>query len=476
MKNYTCDVLILGAGLAAATAAAESGANVIVLEKRRVAGGNASMAEGFFAAESPVQERNMVDARRDELFRKALDYYHWSVNPRILRAYIDKSADTVRWLEGKGFELAVAPTLRNQTPLVWHVLPKRGKAIIKKLLTDCTHLGAEVFYGATPKKIWMKSGAVQGVIAEINDKEIRFTAKTVIVATGGFGGNREMLQKSFPFNVQNLQCNGLPHMGEGILMAREAGAAGTDSDNLIGGGPCLPKMRGWAGSAMYLTALAEEPNVVWINKKGERFVDECVTFNPFEAMNPLLNQPDLVTYSLLDARIKQLVIEEGIIRGVGIYFMPPRTRVPELDKMLQNEASHGAVKIADNWGDIARWMNITPGILKTTIKEYNSSCAEGYDPIFNKDRRYLQPLNTPPFYAIRGYPFFMTTIGGIKINQRMEVLNHQDTTITGLYAAGMNAGGWVSHTYCGHLAGSGFGFALNSGRIAGENAARYTLD
>jgi fumarate reductase flavoprotein subunit len=477
MDNLQTDIVILGAGgagLAAAVTAAEQGAKVIVLEKRATAGGNASMAEGFFAAESVVQQRNMVDARVDDLFKKAQEYYHWSVDSRILHAYLRKSADTVLWLEGKGIRLEVAPTMRNQSPLVWHVLPSRGAAIIKTLLKDCEALGVKLLYGTSAKKIVTdESGKVCGILATKKDTELGITTGCVIVATGGFGGNREMLKKSTPFYSPDLQCNGLHHMGEGILMAREAGAAGEGTCCLIGGGPCLPKMRGWAGTPMYLTAVAEEPNVLWINKKGERFVDECVTFNPFEAVNPLLRQPDMLTYSLFDEEIKRGIVENGIIRGVGIYFLPPRTKITNLDSILRSESVKESVKIANTWEEMAGQIKLPSQTLISTIQEYNSACDRGYDEIFGKDRRYLQALRTPPYYAVAGYPFFMTTIGGIKINHKMEAIDSRDDQIPGLYAAGMDAGGWVGDTYCGHLAGSGFGFALNSGRIAGENAARY---
>ena len=90
-----------------------------------------------------------------------------------------------------------------------------------------------------------------------------------------------------------------------------------------------------------------------------------------------------------------------------------------------------------------------------------------------KDRRYLFPLRNPPYYALKCYQGFLGTIGGIKINHHMEVLDQQDDPIHGLYAAGSITGGWESDTYCLRLSGSAFGFALNSGRIAGENAAVY---
>jgi fumarate reductase flavoprotein subunit len=361
---------------------------------------------------------------------------------------------------------------------VWHVLPKRGAAIVKALLKDCADLGVQVLYNTGAMKILVdKRGAVTGVLAQTKEKEISITAGSVIIATGGYGGNRELLKKYSPFYTESLKCGGLPHMGDGILMAWKAGAASEGLGSMIGGGPCLPGMKGLAGrtESLFLTAVAEEPNVVWVNKKGERFVDECLTFNIFESVNPLLRQPDMVTYSLFDERVKRGIIEEGIIRGIGIYFLPPRTKILELDKMLKKGVDNGTIKIANTWDEIAAWMRIAPEILKATIEEYNACCDKGYDDVFAKDRRYLQALRKPPYYAILGYPFFTTTIGGIKINHHMEVLNRQDTPIPGFYAAGVDTGGWVSDTYCGHLAGSGFGFALNSGRIAGENATRYAL-
>ncbi|MFH1652380.1 MAG: FAD-binding protein, partial [Chloroflexota bacterium] len=93
--------------------------------------------------------------------------------------------------------------------------------------------------------------------------------------------------------------------------------------------------------------------------------------------------------------------------------------------------------------------------------------------IFNKKPQYLVDLHNPPFYAARCSPRLLCTIGGIKINRRMEVLDNRSNPIPGLYAAGVDAGGWESDTYCTTLSGGAFGFAINSGRIAGENAAGY---
>jgi fumarate reductase flavoprotein subunit len=133
------------------------------------------------------------------------------------------------------------------------------------------------------------------------------------------------------------------------------------------------------------------------------------------------------------------------------------------------------VKISDSLEDIALWVGADPLVLKSTVDEYNLFCERGYDALFAKDRRYLVPLRTPPFYSIKGLPHLLDTLGGIKINPDMEVLDKKQNPILGLYAAGVATSGWESEIYCSDLSGSAFGYAINSGRIAGENAADFVL-
>jgi fumarate reductase flavoprotein subunit len=124
-----------GAGLAAALTAAENGVKTILLEKRQAAGGNTALARGIFAAESPVQKRMKIDAQRDKLFRIAMDYSHWGTDPKIVRAFINKSGDTIRWLEEKGLKFEdVLHYYPNQIPRVFHVPEGRGAGLVKLLV------------------------------------------------------------------------------------------------------------------------------------------------------------------------------------------------------------------------------------------------------------------------------------------------------------------------------------------------------
>ena len=129
-ENLETQVVVIGgggSGLFAALEAATKGADVILLEKRRKLGGTSAMAQGFFAAESPAQKRQKIDAKRDELFKIAMKTACWTINPRIVRAFIDKSGDTIRCMEEKGVSFWVAPYYPNQVPMVWHLIKEEGE-------------------------------------------------------------------------------------------------------------------------------------------------------------------------------------------------------------------------------------------------------------------------------------------------------------------------------------------------------------
>ena len=132
------------------------------------------------------------------------------------------------------------------------------------------------------------------------------------------------------------------------------------------------------------------------------------------------------------------------------------------------------MKIANTWKEIGAWIGAKGMALKATIDEYNQSSDRGYDGKFFKNRKFLQALRIPPFYAVKCHQSFLGTLGGIKINRNMEVLNREDEAIPGLYAAGNDTGGWEGDTYgLSVLPGSAYGFAVNSGRMAGENAVKF---
>jgi fumarate reductase flavoprotein subunit len=468
-QNLDTDIVILGgggSGLAAAVAAAEKGARVLLIEKRRNAGGNSVRARGIFAAESHIQKEMKIDARREELIKLAMAYSHCQINPRIIRAFINKSGDTIRWLEEKGVKFDDVPHfLPNQIPRVFHSIHGTGSTLIKLLVKKCEDFGVRLLCRTAAKKILTnKKGQITGVLAAAGDKELKVTAKSVIIATGGYAGNNELLKKYYSDYTESLYVVGLPHTGDGIIMATQLGAATEGLGTLLLRGPYF---RG----PLDVVAAAMEPSTVWVNKKGERFINEATAFHWPEAANALNRQPDKISYTIFDEKMKQKFIEDGIIKGYNRF--PPEAKLTELKEKLELQANKGKVKIANSWKEIAKWIGAIPKVLKTTIEEYNSLCYQKYDEMFFKEQRFLQPLRTPPYYAVKCYQGVYNTIGGIKINHYMEVLDERDCPIPGLYAAGTDTGGWESRTYCLPLSGNAFGFAINSGRMAGENAVKY---
>ena len=315
-KKLEAEVVIVGgggAGLSAALAASEAGAkSIIVLEKRGGLGGNTARATGLFACESPVQQRERIIADRDILFEKFTQWAHWSrINPRIFRAFINKSGDTIRWLEEKGIEFNIRAFYPNQQPRVWHC-PKGGGARLVQVLTEkCREKGVQFLLRTSGKRILRGTkGQITGVLAVKDEEEFEIATKSVIITTGGFGGNGELLNKYCPSYYDGMPLRGLPLTGDGLVIAAEAGAAIADFVTLLKEGPTID-LQTWP-----LMGLEREPSTIWVNKMGKRFINESAGFHPFESVNAILRQPGKICYTLLDTDVKQNFEERGFMIGI----------------------------------------------------------------------------------------------------------------------------------------------------------------
>jgi fumarate reductase flavoprotein subunit len=255
------------------------------------------------------------------------------------------------------------------------------------------------------------------------------------------------------------------HAGDGLRMAFEIGANHEGLEKLILHGP--------VSAARSVFAITIEASSVWVNSRGERFMQESARFSPFESVNGVLRQPGQLCFSIFDQANVQNIEKNGYARPFESSIHSHRMLV-QLEENLKREAAEGHLLMSDSWTEIANWIGADPDVLKATVDEYNAGCAKGHDDQFAKDPQYLKPLRTPPFYVVKCFPGILSSLGGIKTNHRMEVLDKADNPINGLYAAGNDAcGGFTGGTYNVHLAGTGCGFAFNSGRIAGESAASY---
>lgn len=477
-KGLKADIVIIGgggAGLAAALVAAEKGAKVIVLEKRGL-GGSSALAFGIFAVDSPAQQ--------DECFKIAMDWAHWRINPRIVRTFIDKSGDTVRWLKEKGLEFESSPP-HPELRFLPHEIKGHGAALIKVLARNCRKLGVELLIRTPAKQILTdKKGSVIGVLAGRRGEEFTITARSVIIATGGFVSNKKLLKKYCPDYHDNMERIGIPNTGDGFIMATKIGAATEGLGPMLLGMPkTLHPPYDAAGrrdtppelANVGIISIASEPRTLRVNKQGKRFLDESLGMGE----NAIVRQSDNVCYTLFDSDIARAITKQGPAR-VGFNIPKeaekPGDKLPGLERALrQLQAGKDFVRIFDSWKEVAGWIGCDPEVLKMTIDDYNTACERGRDPLFAKDRKYLLPLRTPPYYVIKWHASAINTIGGIKINEYTEVLDKEDNPIPGLYAAGVDSGGWESATYCWQLPGHAFGFSIYSGRIAGEKAAKFAL-
>jgi fumarate reductase flavoprotein subunit len=485
------DVVVIGsgaAGMAAALTAAEEGAKVVIMEKLRHHGGTSNFAQGMFAVESNMQRQRYIGLTRDEAFKTAMDYSHWRANPRLVRAIIDKSASTIAWLQKQGVEFVEPVTMFYDAPRTWHILkgrPRaggRGSAMIKVLVAKAKEKGADLWLATSIKKIIRKAcpgkgqsggGKITGVIAEKDGKEISISAKAVIIATGGYANNSEWVKKysGFDLDINLFPLGNIDKTGDGIRMAWEVGAA-EEGMGVLQLWRSIPIGQG-VKEIGNLHAAALQPHL-WVNQRGERFCDETIAnIDPFEG-NACARQKNGYSYTLFDEAIRRHMMEKGIDKNMGTE-NPPGTRLVNFDVELKAalEKKNPHIFVADSITELAGKIAVGPKVLRATVEEYNRFCEKGHDELFAKNRQYLRPLKKPKFYAMRCVTMTLGTLGGIKINQKTEVVDKDEKVIPGLYAAGNDASGMYGDSYNIYLSGGTLGFAVNSGRIAGENALKY---
>ena len=471
------DVVVIGsgaAGLAAALTAAEGGAKVTVFEKERSPGGTANFFEGTFAVESAMQRERYITYSKDEAFKNLMEFSHWIANPRLVRAIVNESGATIGWLQQQGIVYTDATINMPDAPRTYHIVKGKGEAVIKALTTKAKEKGVDIRLAAPVKKIVKQGDKIRGVIAEIDGQEAQIGAKAVIIASGGYANNKEWIKKytGFDLGVNLVPVGNVDKMGDGIRMAWEVGAAdeGKSLLELYRVGPVGPEFA--MGGQIEIAVI--QP-YLWVNPRGERFCDESIAFYDSSVGNANARYKEGYTYSIFNDAVIQRMLDRGIDKN-PVMGNPPGSKPTDIYRELNTALERGTTEIfaADTVSELAGKMGISPDVLKATIDKYNESCENRYDELFTKDPKYLLPIKTPRFYAVKARTVCLGTMGGIKINEKAEALDKKESVIPGLYAAGFDAGGMYGDSYpikC--ASGLSSSFALNSGRIAGKNALKY---
>lgn len=483
VRDY--DVVVVGAGgagMSAAIRAAQLDMNTVLLEQRSVTGGTTLFTEGLFAVNSHIQKengKNPPDLGYD-LFTEAMDFHHWYADGALFRRYMDRSGENIAWLESVGVEFQGTGTMCDNEYNTWHQYKYvegqiSGRTYVDNLTKAVTEAGATLVLGSEGVNILQdEDGTVTGIIAKEEDKYVQYNAaRGVILATGGYSDNPEMIREfgKNPDRIDPMGAGG--RNGFGINAARQAGGTMTNAPGcLVFYGGCIPGIM--YGTHLYC-ASAFQP-YFWINGSCQRFVNEYYAERNFSFSGNAQSMQDRVI-SIVTQKQMDEMYEHGGTFGCGEYIHAgdPLTELWDqfnAQKDGGNAYVHGPMETLD---DVAEEMNLDADALKASIEKYNGYCESGVDEEFGKDAKYLFPLESGPYYAFELFAGIFTTVGGMKITTDAQVLDENARPIPHLYAVGCDAGGIYGDSYDVSICeGSCQGFAVFSGKAASEHIAENT--
>ncbi|RCX09929.1 fumarate reductase flavoprotein subunit [Anaerobacterium chartisolvens] len=479
MKRMEADVIVVAAGpagLAASISAAEAGKNVLTFEKANTTGGAGNMGMGPFAVETRLQRDSFIEISKEEAFDMHMKYTHYRVDADLVQAYFGKSADTISWLQEMGVEFVGAFKYFSSSEATWHIVkpengvvgPRAASAMYKIMTQHAKEVGVDIKLETPVKKLIVENGKVAGVIAaEKGGEEIDARAKAVIIATGGFGDNVEMIEKYlgykcredyFPFMIPGLK-------GDGLNMCWEIGAAkyGIGAEVIYQ----LPDNLSW----FCLDGVLRQPNLL-INQRGDRFMNEEQLENTTFAGNAIALQPGRYAYCIMDEGIKKHYLRNGLDQVDMVHPSSIIYGFEEEAARAEQTGYEGYFEV-DTIEELAGKLGIDADKLQDTIDEYNDMCDQNMDTKFGKNPKYLHAIGKGKLYVGKFFLGAYGSIGGLKINSKCQVFNEKDEVIPGLYAAGQDANTIYGDSYNFYMPGNSMGFAINTGRMAGEAASDY---
>lgn len=477
-KAMSADVVVIGgggAGMAATVKAAEMGANVVLLEKNAFVGGGASFAEGLFGIESEWQRDKNYGLGVLEMDKYLQRFHHFKGNAKLSRRYLEESAQSLNWLAKHDITFEAIQVSPSET-LTWHVVGKYGDAVhgaayIAALRDHAEKLGVKMLLSTPAKQLIMKNGAVAGVKAEdSNGNTYTISTKNVIIATGGFGDNAQMIRDELRYDPAKVKSSvPLNKTGDGIRMAWSVGADQTSKTAVLHPGTEGKGIKFLSN----LYVMSWQPFNVWVNNRGERFAPETLTFEFSLAGNAIASQYGSKAWAIFDDNAIDYAQKQGVDVGVGV-LIPTKTKLTELRKEIKAavDMKSESVKQATSLKALAKQIGVPSDALVRTMDEYNKSAASRFDQNYFKLDQWMRPIQGKNYYALRIQPYYFCTLGGIRTDTDMHVLDKQDKPIKGLYAAGTDVGGLYGDTYTTWTSGHAFGFAAWSGQKAAENAVK----
>jgi fumarate reductase flavoprotein subunit len=382
----------------------------------------------------------------------------------------------------------------KESKQTWHVVKSQGSNVpaeraagnmYKALTKRAGELDVEIMYYTKATEIIKDDRHVTGVRIEREDGTVSdIECSCVIVATGGFGDNPQMISEHLGYEWgKDLHSFRIPGVaGDGLRMLWAAGAGQTD--------PVMELTYTTPGVTDVFKTLSEtmrQPNLM-VNLDGKRFVNEEIMNNTVYTGNAISRQRERTAFTIIDDSVLDSYRKTGLdyvtvhhnIHSVDKwdseleqYLSGDEAEASGLSMLHSEDQKHGNYLFAaDSIEDLCAQTGIDIENLKATIEEYNKSYVDG-DSMFFKRHEFMKPLQGGKLYAAKHFPAGYGSLGGVMVNDDLEVLASDGRKIPGLYACGTDACGIFGDSYCFYLPGNTMGFAVNSGRMAGVNSINY---
>ncbi|MDR2493065.1 MAG: flavocytochrome c [Coriobacteriales bacterium] len=441
-QSESFDLIVVGAGgagLAAAITARENGVEkILILESEPVNGGNTNFSSsGMNASETKFQKAQSIDDTNELFIDDTYKGGKQLGEMPLIEHLCNNSAEAIEWLEGIGIKLdnitltAGSTIKRCHRPTDGSAV---GKTLVPGLVSELTKQSLKVKNGYQVTDIVMEGGKAVGV------KDAGGTvyhATAIVISTGGFGANYDMITKYRPDLKDYVSTNAAGTQGDGMRMAQAAGAELVDMDQI----QIHPTVDQGTGSL--IAEGIRGGGAILVNVEGNRFIDELKTRDVVSAAE--LEQPQSFAYVVYDQEVFDKNKDAASYEKAGL-----------------------SIK-ADTIEALAEKLGIDPVALVATVNAYNAAASEGAADPFERTQS-LKALTIAPFYACKVAPGIHHCMGGIKINTKNEVLDSAGKPLAGLYAAGETTGGIHGAN---RLGGNAVCDIMVNGRQAGRSAAAY---
>ena len=495
-KTVNPDVVVIGAGLAgfaAALAAAQEGAKVVLVEKTR---GWSCRGGHITAFNSSLQKKMGIDIDAAEIVRRLVAWGQGRMDERLLWMFARKCGDCMDWaidIAGKHdtnvtlWEGYYKGPTYTEFPVTHFFYNKNinldytygnSEGIGNVALMPCFEeelkkAGVTLMY-RTPAVQFIQDAnkRVTGLIAGRPNNYTQINAaKGVIIATGCYGSNEEMRKAFAPYSLHadaQIYFPTKSNTGDAHIMAMQAGGVMQKNDN--------------HAATVHLEAGAGSYGFLHVNANGERFMNEDVNTQSKSCSKEL--QPHGIAWTVYDSNWTQDVKKQvdGNLAG-GLFYgqmWQPWGNGWNVEIEKASQAQHikdGKVVVADTLDELAQKMGVPVEAFKATVTRYNELAAKGHDDDFGKRPELLTPIQKGPFYAGRLVSTLLAMSGGLHTDPSLHVLDKNDKPIEGLYVCGAAAGDYFgSGDYPTICPGMNHGRALTFGRLAGVMAAGGDID